>query len=118
LFTDLDKMDTGDVFMMHILDETLTYQVDQILIVLPHEVEALAIEEEKDYCTLVTCTPYGVNSHRLLVRGSRVEQVQQTIGPAAVPSVSVEGVWWFAMISPLVMGIAVAAALILRLRRR
>lgn len=77
LFTDLDKMDTGDVFMMHILDETLTYQVDQVLIVLPHEVEALAIEEEKDYCTLVTCTPYGVNSHRLLVRGVRIETIEE-----------------------------------------
>ena len=75
LFTDLDQMVVGDTFMMHILDETLTYEVDQILVVLPHEVEALAIDPQQDYCTLVTCTPYGVNSHRLLVRGHRIETV-------------------------------------------
>lgn len=73
LFTDLDQLVAGDHFMLRVLDETLTYEVDQILIVLPEEVDALAIEEGKDYCTLVTCTPYGVNSHRLLVRGHRVE---------------------------------------------
>ena len=73
LFTDLDKVVVGDRFLLQILDETLTYEVDQILIVLPHEVDALAIEEGMDLCTLVTCTPYGINSHRLLVRGHRVE---------------------------------------------
>ena len=79
LFTDLDQLQVGDTFMLHILDETLTYEVDQILIVLPYETEALLIEEGKDLCTLVTCTPYGVNSHRLLVRGHRVENAAQTI---------------------------------------
>ncbi|MCI6044664.1 class C sortase [bacterium] len=73
LFTDLDQLKEGDLFMLRVLDETLTYEVDRILIVLPDEVEALEIEEGKDLCTLVTCTPYGVNSHRLLVRGHRVE---------------------------------------------
>ena len=73
LFTDLDKMVEGDTFMMRVLDETLTYEVDQIRIVLPDEMDDLEIEEGKDYCTLVTCTPYGINSHRLLVRGHRVE---------------------------------------------
>jgi len=73
LFTDLDKVDQGDEFFLHVLDETLTYEVDQIRIVEPHEVDALEIEPGKDYCTLITCTPYGVNSHRLLVRGHRVE---------------------------------------------
>ena len=73
LFTDLDQLVEGDTFVLRVLDETLTYEVDQILIVLPNELEALQIEEGKDYCTLVTCTPYGVNSHRLLVRGHRVE---------------------------------------------
>lgn len=72
LFTDLDQLVEGDTFVLRVLDETLTYEVDQILIVLPNELEALQIEEGKDYCTLVTCTPYGVNSHRLLVRGHRV----------------------------------------------
>lgn len=75
LFTELDKMREGDVFMVQVLDETLTYEVDKIWIVEPHEIERLGIEEGKDYCTLVTCTPYGVNSHRLLVRGSRVENL-------------------------------------------
>ena len=73
LFTDLDKMVVGDTFMMRVLDETLTYEVDQIRIVLPNEMDDLEIEEGKDYCTLVTCTPYGINSHRLLVRGHRIE---------------------------------------------
>lgn len=73
LFTDLDKMEKGDIFMLHILDEILTYEVDQIRIVLPEEVEELEIIKGKDYCTLVTCTPYGINSHRLLVRGHRVD---------------------------------------------
>ena len=73
LFTDLDKLEEGDIFLLRVLDETLTYEVDQILIVEPEETEALEIEEGKDYCTLVTCTPYGINSHRLLVRGHRVE---------------------------------------------
>ena len=73
LFTDLDKMNTGDTFLLRVLDETLTYEVDQILIVEPHEVDALGIDPEEDYCTLVTCTPYGINSHRMLVRGHRIE---------------------------------------------
>lgn len=72
LFTDLDDLKEGDVFMMRVLDETLTYEVDQILIVEPEDVSALEFEEGKDLCTLVTCTPYGVNSHRLLVRGHRI----------------------------------------------
>lgn len=76
LFTDLDKLTVGDLFVMRILDEVLTYEVDQILIVDPHVTEDLLIEDGKDYCTLVTCTPYGINSHRLLVRGHRVENVQ------------------------------------------
>lgn len=73
LFTDLDQLTLGDTFLLRVLDETLTYEVDQILIVEPHEIAALEIEHGQDYCTLVTCTPYGVNSHRLLVRGHRVE---------------------------------------------
>ncbi|MGM9557979.1 MAG: class C sortase [Oscillospiraceae bacterium] len=77
LFTDLDKLDTGDTFILRVLDETLTYEVDRILIVEPHELSALEIEEGRDYCTLVTCTPYGVNTHRLLVRGHRVENQEE-----------------------------------------
>ena len=73
LFTDIDKLVEGDTFVLRTLDETLTYEVDRILIVLPHELEALNIEEGKDLCTLITCTPYGVNSHRILVRGHWIE---------------------------------------------
>ena len=77
LFTHLDKLREGDTFLLRILDEVLTYQVDQILIVEPHETAALRLVEGKDYCTLVTCTPYGVNTHRLLVRGHRVDNAEQ-----------------------------------------
>lgn len=73
LLTDLNKMVEGDIFMLHTLYETLTYEVDQIRIVLPNEVEFLVIEDGQDLCTLVTCTPYGINTHRLLVRGHRIE---------------------------------------------
>ena len=73
LFTNLDKLTLGDRFYLHVLDETLAYQVDQVLVVEPDEVEALEVIEGEDLCTLVTCTPIGINSHRLLVRGTRVE---------------------------------------------
>ena len=77
LFTDLDQLVEGDIFMIRVLNETLTYEVDQIRIVLPYEMSDLEIEKGKDYCTLVTCTPYGVNSHRLLVRGHRIENQKE-----------------------------------------
>ena len=72
LFSDLDKLEQGDVFYLQILGETLAYQVDAINTVLPHDTTYLGITEGKDLCTLVTCTPFGVNTHRLLVRGSRI----------------------------------------------
>lgn len=78
LFSNLDKLAEGDIFMLRTLDETLTYEVDQILIVEPEDTDALEIEEGKDLCTLVTCTPYGVNSHRLLVRGHRIENIEES----------------------------------------
>ena len=73
LFTDLDQMIVGDTFLLHIMDQTFAYQVDQISIVLPEETESLGIYEDEDYVTLVTCTPYGINTHRLLVRAKRVD---------------------------------------------
>lgn len=73
LFSNIDQLQKGDHFMLHTLNETLTYEVDQIRIVLPNELDDLKIVQGEDLCTLVTCTPYGVNSHRLLVRGHRVE---------------------------------------------
>lgn len=77
LFSNLDKLEEGDIFMIRTLDQTLTYEVDQIRIVLPDEVDDLKIEEGKDLCTLVTCTPYGINTHRLLVRGHRVANQEE-----------------------------------------
>ena len=72
LLTGLDELKKGDTFAFHVLDETYTYQVDQISVVLPSDISKLNIESGKDYATLITCTPYGVNSHRLLVRGHRI----------------------------------------------
>lgn len=79
LLTDLDKMTEGETFMLHILNQTLTYEVDQIRIVEPQELNELQIIENGDYCTLVTCTPYGINSHRMLVRGVRTENRQGVV---------------------------------------
>lgn len=78
LFTNLDELVEGDTFLIRVLDETLTYEVDQILIVEPDDLSALEIEEGQDLCTLVTCTPYGINTHRLLVRGHRVENAEDS----------------------------------------
>lgn len=107
LFTDLDKMVEGDTFMMRVLDETLTYEVDQIRIVLPDEMDDLEIEEGKDYCTLVTCTPYGINSHRLLVRGHRVEN-QEEAQATRVTSDAIQ-------IEPLIIAPIVALPMLLAL---
>ena len=78
LFTDLDKLKVGDVFMLHVLNEILTYEIDQILIVEPQDTDPLLIEPGKDLCTLITCTPYGINSHRMLVRGHRIESQEES----------------------------------------
>lgn len=75
LFTELDKMELGDTFQITILDRTFTYQVDQIKVVSPDEIDDVQIIKGEDHCTLLTCTPYGINSHRLLVRGTRIENV-------------------------------------------
>ncbi|MBR6531538.1 MAG: class C sortase [Clostridia bacterium] len=77
LFTNLDKMEIGDIFTITILDRTITYQVDQILIVLPSKIEELYVQNGEDLCTLVTCTPYGINTHRLLVQGKRIENIEE-----------------------------------------
>lgn len=77
LFTHLDRLEIGDTFQFVILDRTITYQVDQINVVEPSDAAALAIDPEEDYCTLLTCTPYGINTHRLLVRGKRIETIEQ-----------------------------------------
>ena len=105
LFTNLDKLVAGDKFVIRVLDEVMTYEVDQILIVEPNDLSALAIEKGKDLCTLVTCTPYGVNSHRLLVRGHRVENESEEI---RVTSDAME-------IDPLIVAPAVALPILLAL---
>lgn len=79
LFTDLDQLEVGDKFYIYILDQVYTYQVDQVLVIEPSETEALQIQDGKDLVTLVTCTPYGVNTHRLLVRGERVEELAEQV---------------------------------------
>lgn len=79
LFSDLDAMEEGDVFYLTILDQTLTYQVDKITVIVPEDSSELALFPGKDYCTLMTCTPYGINTHRLLVRGVRVENDKELL---------------------------------------
>ena len=79
LFSDLDAMEVGDVFYLTILDQTLTYQVDKISVILPEDSSELSLFPGKDYCTLMTCTPYGINTHRLLVRGVRVENDKELL---------------------------------------
>lgn len=99
LFSDLPQMKIGDVFYLEVLGDTLAYQVDQIKTVLPHDTTYLAIEPERDLCTLVTCTPFGVNTHRLLVRGTRIpyeEAVEITAGtmPKEHPVSTWEQEYW------------------------
>ena len=105
LFTNLDKLAEGDVFMLRVLDEVLTYEVDQVLIVEPHETDALHIVEGEDYCTLVTCTPYGINTHRLLVRGHRIENIEE----AKVVRVTADAI----QIEPLLVAPIVAIPMLL-----
>ena len=105
LFTNLDKLAEGDVFMLRVLDEVLTYEVDQVLIVEPQETDALQIVEGEDYCTLVTCTPYGINTHRLLVRGHRIENIEE----AKVVRVTADAI----QIEPLLVAPIVAIPMLL-----
>ena len=85
LFTDLDQLEEGDHFLIHVLNETLCYEVDKISVVKPEETSSLAVEEGKDLVTLLTCTPYGVNTERLLVRGHRVPYVEQEVADEKTP---------------------------------
>ena len=105
LFTDLDKMEVGDTFLLRILDEVLTYEVDQIKIVEPHVTQDLLIVEGEDLVTLVTCTPYGINTHRMLVRGHRIE----TQEVKAVRRVTADAI----QIEPVIVAPFVAAPMLL-----
>ncbi len=89
LFTDLPELGEGDIFILNVLDRKMTYQVDQILTVLPTELEALEVEDGQDVVTLMTCTPYGINTHRLLVRGHRIENLPEE-EVKSIPVVHVE----------------------------
>ena len=107
LFTDLDKMELGDIFIIRVLDEIMTYEVDQVLIVEPYDLSALSIDPEQDYVTLVTCTPYGINTHRLLVRGHRIENVKESVAIRVVADAE--------QISTQLVAIIMAAPLLLLL---
>ena len=104
LFTNLDKLEIGDIFTIRILDRTVTYEVDQIHIVSPHETDELNIIPGEDHCTLVTCTPYGINTHRMLVRGKRIKNIE----PEKVINVITEAY----QIDPLIVTPAVAAPML------
>ena len=105
LFTDLDQMQVGDTFIFRILDEVLTYEVDQIRIVEPSDTSELSIIKGKDLCTLITCTPYGINSHRMLVRGHRVDNAEE----ARVVRVTADAT----QIEPIIVAPIVAAPMLL-----
>lgn len=115
LFTDLDKLEEGDHFLFHVLDDTLCYEVDQITVVTPKETDGLAVQEGEDLITLLTCTPYGVNTDRLLVRGHRVPYVPEEIEEASVlggVSIHTNYLLW------VIVGLAVTIVFILILQRR
>lgn len=113
LFTDLDKLQLGDHFYIHVLDRTLAYEVDQILTVEPDDTSSLDVEEGADLVTLVTCTPYGVNTHRLLVRGHRVDYVPEAAAAEApAASLATNYLLW------VLVGLAVVAGFVAVLLRR
>ena len=120
LFTDIDQLEKGDMFYIHVLDETLAYQVDQILDMVDkddHETleKALQIEEGKDQVTLFTCTPYGVNSHRLLVRGTRVPYTGEEDAAATPVDTMLEAVQNYYMLY-LILGLAITLLIILLMK--
>lgn len=112
LFSDLSLMDSGDTFYIDILGERLAYEVDQIKTVLPEDVSQIAIDPHQDYCTLLTCTPIGQNTHRLLVRGTRVEHTEEEQVPIT-PEESTESVWLREYLASIAVSLGVVAALAL-----
>lgn len=116
MFSDLDILDEGDLFFLHILGRTLAYQVDQIQVVLPEEQEALYAVERQDLCTLVTCTPFGVNTHRLLVRGKRIpynENADSEEMSAAAGGSSAGSTWERQYLKGILTGIAIGGVLLI-----
>lgn len=130
MFTDLEQLETGDRFYLHVLDKTLAYEVDQLLVVEPYQTEALKIDKGQDYVTLITCTPYGINSHRLLVRGHRIEvEAEETrsaeaVSPEAGPKPSTwrakywEGIRDGLLLFLIVLLILLAVMLLVKKRRK
>ena len=118
LFTDLTEMGEGDQFYLYVLDEVLVYEVDQITVVLPHEVDDLTPAGDRDYCTLVTCTPYGINSHRLLVRGERVEMDEEiAVQQAALEADTEVGLPLELILAGAAIGVLLIIAIVLMIRR-
>ena len=119
LFTDLDQMEVGDTFMLRILDEVLTYEVDQIRIVEPHVTEDLLIVEGEDLVTLVTCTPYGINTHRMLVRGHRIEtQEEKVVRRVTSDAIQIEPVIVAPFVAAPIMFVLLVVLMIPKSKRR
>ena len=112
LLSDLDQLTQGDVFFLRVLDETLAYEVDQISVVLPDDVSQIRIEPQGDYVTLLTCTPYGVNSHRLLVRGTRTKWTAEDTVVATAQNQNHESSWWREYRTALCMGFGIYLAML------
>ena len=119
LFTDLDQMEVGDTFLLRILDEVLTYEVDQILIVEPKDTKELMISEGEDLCTLVTCTPYGINTHRMLVRGHRIETEEaKVVRRVTADAIQIEPVIVAPFVAAPILLVLLIALLIIRPKKR
>lgn len=119
LFTDLDQMEEGDVFVLNVLGRKLAYEVDQIKVVLPDEMSELEIVQGKDLCTLVTCTPYGINTHRLLVRGHRTKYIEETVVRVQKEAEKKEtGIWLLAGVGAVFLIIIIIVVVKRRRKRR
>lgn len=112
MFSDLPQLEVGDVFYLKVLGETLAYQVDQINTVLPHDTTYLGIEQGEDLCTLVTCTPFGVNTHRLLVRGERIPYEEAEVIVETTQEAVVESTWEQHYMKGILIGICVVIVLV------
>lgn len=112
MFSDLPQLGVGDVFYLKVLGETLAYQVDQINTVLPHDTAYLGIEQGEDLCTLVTCTPFGVNTHRLLVRGERIPYEEAEVIVETTQEAVVESTWEQNYMKGILIGICVVIVLV------
>ena len=115
LFTDLTELEEGDMFFLHVMGEKLAYKVDQISVILPEEMDKLTIENGKDYCTLVTCTPYGVNTHRLLVRGERTEYTEGKEEEAGTEVKKTQSKWMEEYTKSIIISSSVLAVMLIAL---